>query len=60
MSGKGSTQRPRSVSDEQYAQAWDAIFAREKSTTESVDGGINEQITDAQQIREIFEKEDEL
>jgi len=59
MSGKGSTRRPQAVSDEQYAQAWDAIFSREKSTVESVDGGINEQITDAQQIRECFEGDEE-
>jgi len=57
--GKGDKRRPQAVSDEQYAQDWDAIFAREKSTAESVDSGINEQITDAQQIRECFEGDEE-
>lgn len=30
MSGKGSAPRPFSVSDEEYAQRWDAIFAKDK------------------------------
>ena len=28
MSGKGSTQRPRQVSNEEYATRWDEIFRR--------------------------------
>lgn len=28
--GKGSTQRPRSVADEEWANRWDAIFSRDK------------------------------
>lgn len=28
--GKGSTQRPRSVADEEWASRWDAIFSRDK------------------------------
>lgn len=28
--GKGSSPRPYSVSNEEYANRWDAIFAREK------------------------------
>ena len=28
--GKGSTQRPRSVADEEWASRWDAIFGRDK------------------------------
>lgn len=28
--GKGSKQRPQQVSNEEYAQRWDLIFAREK------------------------------
>jgi hypothetical protein len=28
--GKGSAPRPYSVSNEEYANRWDAIFAREK------------------------------
>jgi len=28
--GKGSTQRPRSVADEEWASRWDLIFGRDK------------------------------
>ena len=28
--GKGSTQRPRSIADEEWANRWEAIFARDK------------------------------
>jgi len=28
--GKGSTPRPRSVADEEWATRWDAIFGRDK------------------------------
>lgn len=28
--GKGSTPRPRTVSDEEYESRWDAIFGRDK------------------------------
>lgn len=28
--GKGSTQRPRSVADEEWASRWDAIFGRDR------------------------------
>ena len=28
--GKGSTQRPRSVANEEWASRWDAIFGRDK------------------------------
>ena len=28
--GKGHTQRPRSVADEEWANRWDAIFGRDK------------------------------
>lgn len=27
--GKGSTQRPRSIADEEWANRWDAIFGRD-------------------------------
>lgn len=27
--GKGSTQRPRSIADEEWASRWDAIFGRD-------------------------------
>ncbi len=30
MSGKGSAPRPFSVSDEEYANRWDAIFGKDK------------------------------
>ncbi len=29
MSGKGSTPRPFSVSDEEYSKRWDAIFQKD-------------------------------
>ena len=29
MSGKGSSPRPKSVSNEEYASRWDAIFGRD-------------------------------
>lgn len=28
--GKGSTQRPKSIADEEYAQRWDAIFGKDQ------------------------------
>lgn len=28
--GKGSTQRPRSIADEDYANRWDNIFGRDR------------------------------
>jgi hypothetical protein len=28
--GKGSSPRPKTVSDKEYAERWDAIFARDK------------------------------
>lgn len=28
--GKGSTQRPRSIADEEWASRWDAIFQKDK------------------------------
>lgn len=34
MSGKGSSPRPFSVSDEEYANRWDAIFGRDQKTPE--------------------------
>lgn len=27
--GKGYTQRPKSIADEEYAQRWDAIFGKD-------------------------------
>lgn len=28
--GKGSTQRPRSIADDEWANRWDAIFGRDR------------------------------
>lgn len=33
MSGKGSAPRPFSVSNEEYASRWDAIFGKDKEVT---------------------------
>ena len=33
--GKGSVPRPKQVSDEQYAQAWDLIFGRDEVEVET-------------------------
>ena len=35
--GKGSSPRPFSVSNEEYASRWDAIFSRDIKKKESVD-----------------------
>jgi hypothetical protein len=32
--GKGHTQRPRSVADEEWANRWDAIFGKDKQPAE--------------------------
>lgn len=32
--GKGSSSRPKQVSDEDYANRWDAIFGRDKAKKE--------------------------
>jgi hypothetical protein len=32
--GKGSSPRPKNVSDEEYANRWDAIFQRDKRVEE--------------------------
>ena len=45
--GKGSTQRPRSVADEEWA-LWNAIFGKEvaEKTKEDNDGDMDKQDTD--------------
>lgn len=44
--GKGSTPRPFSVSNEEYASRWDAIFARDKpKETEPATEQLNEEIS---------------
>lgn len=45
--GKGSTQRPRSVADEEWASRWDAIFGRDKPEEKKEDNdSMAEQDTD--------------
>lgn len=46
--GKGSTQRPRSVADEEWANRWDAIFGRDKQEQPKKDSNdiMDEQDTD--------------
>jgi hypothetical protein len=42
MSGKGSSPRPFSVSNEEYANRWDAIFQRDKKEIEDEKAEIEE------------------
>lgn len=43
--GKGSKQRPQQVSNEEYAQRWDLIFARDKENEEAeLDTDLSEQL----------------
>ena len=35
--GKGSTQRPRSIADEEWADRWNAIFQRDKQPEQTKD-----------------------
>lgn len=46
--GKGSTQRPRSIADEEWANRWDAIFGRDKQEQPKKDNddSLDEQDTD--------------
>ena len=37
--GKGSTQRPRSVADEEWANRWDNIFGKDKQEQPKKDDG---------------------
>ena len=40
--GKGSTQRPRSIADEEWANRWDAIFHKDKpEQTKKDDDGLH-------------------
>ena len=47
--GKGSSPRPFSVSNEEYASRWDAIFCRELKNKESVD--LSKSSVDNQSIK---------
>ncbi len=40
--GKGSTQRPRSIADEEWASRWDAIFQKDKpeQTKKDIEDGL--------------------
>lgn len=41
--GKGSAPRPFSVSNEDYANRWDAIFGRDKSKEEPIGKPLKEE-----------------
>jgi hypothetical protein len=41
--GKGSTPRPFSVSNEDYANRWDAIFGRDKVKEEPIGKALEEE-----------------
>jgi hypothetical protein len=41
--GKGSSSRPRQVSNEDYANRWDAIFQREKDKEEPIGKALEEE-----------------
>jgi hypothetical protein len=41
--GKGSGSRPRQVSNEDYANRWDAIFQREKDKEEPIGKALEEE-----------------
>ena len=46
--GKGSTPRPFSVSNEEYASRWDAIFGRDKPKEPVPDNVVEEAPTSPQ------------
>lgn len=43
--GKGSTPRPRSIADDEWANRWDAIFGRDEQPEETDDGDMDKQDT---------------
>ena len=57
-SGKGSARRPAQVSDEQYAERWDQIFHRKIDRVNAVRDLA--EVTDAAEIRRIFEEDEQL
>lgn len=59
MSGKGSAPRPFSVTNEEYASRWDAIFQRDLSKSDEHAQETAEVIQDASVIRQAFEKDEE-
>lgn len=46
--GKGSTPRPLSVTNEEYATRWDAIFGRDKPKEPDADNVVEEVPTETQ------------
>jgi hypothetical protein len=54
MSGKGSAPRPFSVTNEEYAKRWDAIFGRDLKTTTDNTG------VDKEEFYDILSTEDAL
>jgi hypothetical protein len=48
--GKGSKPRPLSVSNEEYANRWDAIFGRDKINTDSETDKPTRNNTETQQV----------
>lgn len=42
--GKGYTQRPRSIADEEWASRWDAIFGRDKQEQPKKDNDNDEMV----------------
>lgn len=52
--GKGYTQRPRSVADEEWANRWDAIFGRDRMTD------IAEKAKRERALDELFKIDQEL
>jgi len=60
MSGKGSTPRPFSVSDEEYSKRWDAIFQRDiKAEDEDKSWKDEEQRISREQALKILYRENE-
>ncbi len=45
--GKGSAPRPFSVSNEEYASRWDAIFGRDQKKKEEVESKQKQESTEA-------------
>ena len=57
--GKGSVVRPFSVTQEQYAARWDAIFGKDLSMSEKRAENLSEIVQDSAEIHRIFEGDDD-
>jgi hypothetical protein len=55
--GKGSGRRPAAISDSQYQERWDAIFARNVDTSEKRVQESDEIEHDPAKIRQAFEED---